>query len=661
MIAAVYRDDSGRVLQLAEEIGRGGEGVVLALADHPDLCVKIYSKPPDDDRIEKLAAMVDAFERDPSLVEWCAWPRALLRDATGRVCGFVMDRLHDLAPVHELYDPEERKRRFPHLSWQELIQSAAFCAAMFAALHAHNVVVGDVNERNVLVRPDGRLHLVDCDSFQIRVADRVFRTGVGVPDYTPPELQGGQFGELVRSANHDRFGLAVLCFKLVFMGRHPFAGGESGEIGPAIASRDYAYPRVALRLRHLLPTSAVSDELQGLFERAFVADGDEVRPEAERFTDALLDLSEGMRPCAVEPIHRIASTSRQCQWCQIESVLAYHWFEPPEPEAWVSGFAPQIETLDRLKIEMASISSPPKPEWWEDPPGLQLALQTADRVLASGPRHDVRAWYVRALGGLTALAGVASLATEAGAALWLAPVGAAGWLGGWWWGRQRLKPWQQALKSLHDTTYALRHAPDDWRGEAWRRGEADRKLHAQFDADAARYAQLDEERKRALGKMLADVPDKQVLAKLQQIALEHAVLPPFVDVERRSSLRIRGLHTAADLTRERLMVVPGLSNAHVEGLVRWRQATEVQLGGQRRPPPSDDALNALDRRMEQERQRLAAALAQCVEQRRAATADAVRVLDEAWQRAAVDAERLHSTGQRLWAELSSRSGRTAGV
>lgn len=659
MSGSGFFDSNGRELALGEEIGRGGEGVVLALADFPLLCVKIYSKLPDQDRVDKLAAMVEAFARDPTLTEWCAWPRELLRNEHGQVCGFVMDRLHDLAPVHELYDPEERKRRFPLLTWQDLVQAAAFCAAMFAALHQHDVVVGDVNERNVLVRPDGRLHLVDCDSFQIRVGGRVFRTGVGVPDYTPPELQGGQFGALVRTVNHDRFGLAVLCFKLVFMGRHPFAGGASGEIGPAIAAHDYAYPGLALRLRHLLPVAAVPDDLQALFADAFLEQGDDHRPEAERFTDALLDMAEGLRPCPVEPMHRIAASSRQCPWCQIESVLAYHWFEPPEPEAWVSGFSPQLAELEALRKEMATISAPPKPEWWEDPPALQGALRLAERVCAAGPRHDVKAWYVRALGGLATLAGVASLAAEPGPARWLAPAGIGVWLGGWWWGRKQVKPWQTALHELRTQADAVRHASDDWRGEAWRRGEADRKLLAQFEADATRYAALEDDRKRALAKMMADVPDQQVLPRLQKITLEHASLPPFVDHERRSSLRIRGLHAASDVVRERLMTVPGLSNAHVEALVRWRQALEVQLGGQRRPPPSDDALSALDRRMEQERQRLAASLTQLVSQRRVATEEAVQLLDETWRKAQTDAERLHARAESLWQALSDRGGLSA--
>lgn len=55
-------------------------------------------------------------------------------------------------------------------------------------------------------------------------ASGVFHCDVGVPLWTPPELQGRDFRGLTRTKNHDRFGLAVLMFQLLFMGRHPFAG-----------------------------------------------------------------------------------------------------------------------------------------------------------------------------------------------------------------------------------------------------------------------------------------------------------------------------------------------------------------------------------------------------------------------------------------------------
>ena len=52
----------------------------------------------------------------------------------------------------------------------------------------------------------------------------MFPCEVGVAHFTPPELAGRNLHELQRTTNHDCFGLAVLIFHLLFLGRHPYAG-----------------------------------------------------------------------------------------------------------------------------------------------------------------------------------------------------------------------------------------------------------------------------------------------------------------------------------------------------------------------------------------------------------------------------------------------------
>ena len=81
----------------------------------------------------------------------------------------------------------------------------------------------------------------------------------------------------MRTADHDRFGLAVLIFQLLFMGRHPFAGRHPQRaltvetaiqeglfaFGAEAALKGWEPPPFSLRLRD------VSPPLAHLFERAF--------------------------------------------------------------------------------------------------------------------------------------------------------------------------------------------------------------------------------------------------------------------------------------------------------------------------------------------------------------------------------------------------------
>jgi DNA-binding helix-hairpin-helix protein with protein kinase domain len=91
-------------------------------------------------------------------------------------------------------------------------------------------------------------------------------------------LQGRLFKDVVRTDNHDNFGLAVMIFLMLFMGRHPFAGRflSAGEmpISRAIKECRFAYgarrATVQMEKPPGTPTlSIVGDEAAFLFERAF--------------------------------------------------------------------------------------------------------------------------------------------------------------------------------------------------------------------------------------------------------------------------------------------------------------------------------------------------------------------------------------------------------
>src|SRR5262249_14295654 len=125
--------------------------------------------------------------------------------------------------------------------------TARNCAIAFEAVHQNGHVIGDVNQKNVMVSDKGIVAFVDCDSFQVVDGSRIFRCKVGVPEYTPTELHGKKFASLDRNTNHDLFGLAVLVFHLLMMGRHPFSGVPLVKadipIEKAIQEGLYAYTR----------------------------------------------------------------------------------------------------------------------------------------------------------------------------------------------------------------------------------------------------------------------------------------------------------------------------------------------------------------------------------------------------------------------------------
>ena len=280
--------------------------------------------------------------------------------------------------VHELYGPGSRKVHFPAADWAFLIQTATNCAVAFDALHASGpgIAMGDVNERNVFVTTEALVRLLDCDSFQITAGGQSFPCGVGVPTYTPPELQGQSLRTVVRTHNHDRFGLAVLIFQLLFVGRHPFCGRpltrRDLSFEEAIKEFRFAYSRAAAQLQITPPLYApllgiVPAEIGRLFERAFSKHSaqPDARPKAQEWADALSALQKQLKTCARDPGHKYSAHLGQCCWCELMDAGAPNYF--------ISVSVSRIPTLtfalggawaeiDRLPRPNVTYTRPPIPD-----------------------------------------------------------------------------------------------------------------------------------------------------------------------------------------------------------------------------------------------------------------------------------------------------------
>jgi DNA-binding helix-hairpin-helix protein with protein kinase domain len=172
----------------------------------------------------------------------------------------------------------QRLKCFPLAGWNFQVRAAMNLAAAFDEVHKAGCLVGDVNQSNALVSAQALVRLIDCDSFQVRANGKPFLCEVGVAHYTPPELQGKPLRGVVRTENHDRFGLAVLIYQLLFVGGHPYAGVYRGAGDPSfeqlIAEYRFAQGPAAhtwgMSPPPYTPTFAdIPPELGTLFRRAF--------------------------------------------------------------------------------------------------------------------------------------------------------------------------------------------------------------------------------------------------------------------------------------------------------------------------------------------------------------------------------------------------------
>ncbi len=335
--------DGDAPIRLGAVIAKAGEGTVYQVADRPEWVAKIFHPTLKQlpEKLDKVSAMVrstppGAVQSDGFVV--LSWPLRVVH-SEGRPVGYVMARIDTTAAVeiHAVSNPSSRADPLPgqpiwtaHATWGHLVSIAANLCLAVAAVHRVNAVVGDFQERNILVHDSTRVSLVDCDSMQfIDGRGRRFLCGIGRPEFTAPELAAVDLRVTPRRPASDLFALAVHVHLLLMGGNHPFQRGTwtgIGEQPDALTlsrSGDWAGGPSSRLARHPLAPSVgfLPDEICRLFARAFTTGArDPVqRPGAAEWRDALLRLTTA--PCA-RGTHQIPTSARVCPWCAIDDERA---------------------------------------------------------------------------------------------------------------------------------------------------------------------------------------------------------------------------------------------------------------------------------------------------------------------------------------------------
>lgn len=331
----------GSWVQLGAVLSKAGEGVIYALAGRPDLVAKIFHADLADldVKLAKVAAMITtvpegAVQRDGFVV--LTWPQELVfRD--GAAVGYLMPRIDtaEAVEIHALSNPSTRLKPLPSApqwtsgaTWAHLVTAAANLCLAVDVVHRAGAVIGDFQERNILVADTVRVTLVDCDSMQFTGPDgRNYLSLLGRAEFTAPEVASLDLRKVPRDKTSDLFALAVHIYLLIMAGNHPFMRGQWSGTGDQPDALQLARkgqwagaPGSQLRAHPLAPPiTFLPKEIQALFHRAFTrgAQDPTARPSAEEWRQALSKIE--FMACDGQPQHQLPCSADVCPWCQIDS------------------------------------------------------------------------------------------------------------------------------------------------------------------------------------------------------------------------------------------------------------------------------------------------------------------------------------------------------
>lgn len=558
---------SCKLIEISTEVGQGGEGTVYCIENDQQLVAKIYHKPIASTKAEKLSAM--AKMQNEELARVSAWPIDTLHDKpNGKIIGLIMPKLSGFKDIHKLYGPKSRYTEFPDVGWNFIVHTAINLATAFAVVHKYGHVVGDINHSNIVLSNQALVKFIDCDSFQISQSGNIFYCNVGVSTHQPPEFQTlTNFKDILRTSNHDNFGLAVLIFQLLFMGRHPYAGIYLGPgempLEKAIKEFRFAYGNSALLKQmkqppNSLPLNAVTEPVADLFVKAFSANGISKRPSPSEWIVSLQKLRDNLKKCNRNEKHFFLNSLSECPWCSFEKNGTV--FFSISKATFI--FDNSSFDLNRIWTQINKITFPDSPSFpspkfkapRQEVVVYSKRMKFIKKIYIISLALDVYVWYKYGF--------FFALLTFLGKLTFYSKVDA------------MLGNIKKEVKAEYSSI-----AGDLEKLKMWLRETSDVEFRKKFtDLQIAKttYLRLPELRKEKLNKLKEHQRQSQLETYLDRFDISLAQISG-IGPARTATLQSFGIQTAADISYSKVIQIQGFGDVYASNLVSWRSSLEYKF------------------------------------------------------------------------------------
>jgi len=323
-------------VRLGKELGIVCEGAVHEVKNEPEIVVKLYNAETlrnhgreYEIKIEHMLHHAPSLpSHAPRIVQLC-WPTAIVRDSSSNFVGFAMPRL-DFGRTEKLesfIQPKLAQQKNLRTDLGARITVAANLSGVVSAIHEMGHRIVDLKPINLqLYRQELYVAVLSCDNFEINFPGHSFSALWVTPEYLAPEFQDKPVSN---PEQQDRFALAVIIFKLLNFGIHPYTGIAKDRNAPTdlegnIAKGLYAYaikPHLKIDPMRMSGHQCLPDEIRMLFDRAFGARFDQ-RPTAREWFDVLQRYALNSNTL-LEPCHErhLKFSGQPCGECHRNAVL----------------------------------------------------------------------------------------------------------------------------------------------------------------------------------------------------------------------------------------------------------------------------------------------------------------------------------------------------
>lgn len=226
--------DPKNSLRLIGNPKSGGEGNIFETSDS-EIIAKIY-KP------EKLYASkhdkIKLMLSKGLFFDGICFPLSCLYNDKREFVGYTMRKAYGVELGKSIFIPNLLKKKFYGWTKKETIQLCITILKKIIYLHSNNIILGDINPANILIKSPTQVFFVDVDSYQIGG----YPCPVGTINFTAPEIQRKKYDTFLRTFENEHFAIATLLFMIMLPGKTPYSlqGGESQIQN--ILNMDFPYP-----------------------------------------------------------------------------------------------------------------------------------------------------------------------------------------------------------------------------------------------------------------------------------------------------------------------------------------------------------------------------------------------------------------------------------